>query len=71
MSLDTCARTSFRPSAIARARLLFGADRSVPALDRPWHGIDHEYFAVNASGGGGGSACVALVACKKSEERTG
>lgn len=38
----------------------------------PWHGIDYEYFAVNASSEEGADPLlVALVACKKSEERTG
>lgn len=60
----------FRPSRV----LVFS---SVPTDPFPrsigaWHGIDYEYFAVNASGESQGDALLAaLVACKKSEDRTG
>lgn len=36
-----------------------------------WHGIDYEYFAVNASDDSDDSLLVALVTCKKSDERSG
>jgi predicted ATPase len=63
-------RPAFRPSRV----LVFS---SVPTDPFPrsigaWHGIDYEYFAVNASGGTQGDALLtALVACRKSNERTG
>lgn len=63
-------RPAFRPSRV----LVFS---SVPTDPFPrsigaWHGIDYEYFAVNASGETQGDALLtALVACKKSKERTG
>ncbi len=41
-----------------------------PRWIAPWHGIDYEYFAVNASGEDGADPLlVALVACKKTEDR--
>jgi energy-coupling factor transporter ATP-binding protein EcfA2/GGDEF domain-containing protein len=63
-------RPNFRPSRV----LVFS---SVPTDPFPrsigaWHGIDYEYFAVNASGENQtDSLLAALVACKKSEERSG
>lgn len=61
-------RPVFRPSRV----LDFS---SVPTDPFPraigaWHGIDYEYFAVNASNEAEGDALLAaLVACKKSEDR--
>lgn len=60
---------AFRPSRV----LVFS---SVPTDPFPrsigaWHGIDYEYFAVNASNEKQGDALLdALVACKKSDGRT-
>lgn len=61
---------AFRPSRV----LVFS---SVPTDPFPrtigaWHGIDYEYFAVNASNEMPGDALLAaLVACKKSGDRRG
>ncbi|OYX62758.1 MAG: hypothetical protein B7Y89_07675 [Novosphingobium sp. 32-60-15] len=61
---------AFRPSRV----LVFS---SVPTDPFPrsigaWHGIDYEYFAVNASGENRADPLLAaLVACKKSEDRSG
>ena len=60
---------AFRPSRV----LVFSSVPTdpFPRWIGPWHGIDYEYFAVNASGEERvDPLLVALVACKKSEDRT-
>jgi len=61
---------AFRPSRV----IVFSSVPTdpFPRWIGPWHGIDYEYFAVNASGEEGADPLlVALVACKKSEDRNG
>lgn len=67
-------RPHFRPALRASRVIIFS---SVPTDPFPrsigaWHGIDYEYFAVNASNETqGDSLLAALVACKKSAGRGG